>query len=463
MSKTSKLRAGAAQVDITPEKGIQIAGDVSRPRPVETVEDQIFARALVLESDGRKVCLVTLDLCFAKDPCVAQIRQDAAKATGIAPEAIMLHSTHTHGAPALGTLVADKDFPCITDDLWWLCGDERYNRWAVPQIVEAIRQANANLQPASIGWGSGMEGRVAFNRRFVMRDGTVRTHPRTCDPQILHVEGPIDPEVGVIAVKGGDGKMIATLLHFSCHPTHGYPQRYITAGWPGAWAKGVRELCGEACVPLVLNGCSGNVHHHHHLDPTHDADHRVIGKRLTEDVEKILPEITFVDAADLDRRDVRLSIPMRRMSPERLAETRQYLRDHPEPPWNRDYNMIEWEWAYAVSRLGLHERAEKSPNVDCEIQAFRIGGAAVVGLPGELFVEGQLAIKLGSPFYPIYAGGNSNSHVGYVPTRRAFEGGGYETDLGNWSKLVPEALEMMSDAAIAMLKEMKEGSENYGK
>ena len=87
---------------------------------------------------------------------------------------------------------------------------------------------------------------MAFNRRFLMRDGTARTHPPCRDPNILQCEGPVDPEVGVAVLENGAGRAVAALLHFTCHP-----MLWVSADWPGAWSNCVRQLLGGACVPYA--------------------------------------------------------------------------------------------------------------------------------------------------------------------------------------------------------------------
>jgi hypothetical protein len=90
---------------------------------------------------------------------------------------------------------------------------------------------------------------------------------------------------------------------------------------------------------------------------------------------------------------------------------------------------------------------------DYEIQVFRIGPAALVGLPGEPFVEGGLRIKLGSPTFPTYVVHNTN-YAAYLPTREAFDRGGYETKAGLLSKFEPDALDRVVDVASRILGEM---------
>ena len=103
---------------------------------------------------------------------------------------------------------------------------------------------------------------------------------------------------------------------------------------------------------------------------------------------------------------------------------------------------------YAMTRLNLHAHQQRVPEFDYEFEVLRIGDIALVAVPGEPFVEGQLAIKLRSPTYPTYVVHHCHSYVGYVPTKEAFARGGYETRTGSGSKLIPEALDMIVDKCL---------------
>ena len=456
-----QLRAGAAQMEITPRRGTQIAGDIGRWRPAEMVLDPIYARALVLEQGGRQLCLVSLDVLGVTTEWAEEIRRGA-MGLGIAHDAVMVHDIQSHSAPAIGHFMLSERTPYVPPELAWLRGgDEEYAAWAVERTVEAIRRAQAALQPVYVGAASGLESRIAFNRRFVMRDGKVATHPATGSPLIRYAEGPIDPEVGVVCFNTEDLRTVALLLHYTCHPCHGYPYRYISADWPGAWCEQMRTALGPACVPLVINGCCGNIHHNNHLDPTYVSDHRRMGQILAQVTEQVLKRITFQRDIALDWKSVHIRIPLREPSAEDIEAARQYLAQYPEPKWtDQAHTALDWDWFFAVALLDLWDQRQHDPLFDVEIQAFRIGDIAIVGVPGEPFVEGQLRIKLESPTYPTYVAHHCNTYVGYVPTKEAFGRGGYETRSCNSSKLVPEALDRMVDAAGQLLRELfRQGKE----
>ena len=450
------LRAGAAQVDITPPLGTQIAGDIGRRRPVEEIRDRIYAHALVLEMGERKICLLSLDLTIVNTFYATQIRQAAAERFGFEFGAVMVCATQSHSSIALGHTFTEFETEHIPDDMRWLLGgDDAYHPLAVERALEAIEQASAQLQPVSVGAASGIEARVAFNRRMVMRDGTAKTHPQTADPKIRHVEGPIDPEVGVMCFRGEDGKTVAAILHFTSHPNHGYPLRYISADWPGAWCDGTREILGDTCVPLVFNGCCGNIHHTNHLDPHQVEDARAMGEMLTQTTREIVPRIEYSAAEVLDWRSQMLPLPWRTIDSSVFENAHALLKAHPTPQWTDDtQTTVSWDWVYAVSLVDLEEQMRRAPHFDYEVQAFRIGDVALVALPGEPFVEGQLRLKIESPAYPTYVAHMANQYAGYIPTPQALARGGYETNPGNWSKLLPQALDLIVDQSTKTLREL---------
>jgi hypothetical protein len=456
VSQDKAVLAGAAAVDITPEMGIQIAGSGGRRRPVEEIRERIYVRALMLEQGETRFCILSLDLLSVTHEWVDEIRARAAQHVGIDPKAVMVHPLQNHSAPSLGNLHHSDDYDGIPDELWWLRGgDARYNEPTVGLILQAIERADAAKVPVSVHVGREIDGRAAFNRRFVMRDGTARMHPKAHERNdILYCEGPVDPEVGVLVLRGAGMENVAALLHYTCHPVHGAPNNYIIGDWPGAWVSGMQGPLGADCVPLVLNGCCGNVHHINHLDPLHVSNHIRMGSLLTESAGRAMRELELQDRPILSWYSTQVRIPLRRLSDEDLAAARQCLRDNPEPPRRSDVAdaiAYEWDYLYAHSRIDLAARQARKPYYDYEVQAVRIADSAVLALTGEPFVEGQLRIKLESPFPYTFVAHMSNGYAGYVPTAEGLRRGGFEARIANHSQLAGEALDMICSAACEVL------------
>jgi len=455
------MRAGAAQIDITPHAGVHLAGAVGLHRPAKLVAEPLYAKALVLESEGCRLCFLALDVTIVTAPYSAGIRHAAAERIGLDPEAVMVHATQTHSAPPLGHFMVDPDFEGIPSECEWVAGGEAaYSDWACERAVEAIARAHQALQPVQVGVGSGIEGRWAYNRRAVTRDGSVtmpgRTWPGGVGPTwIRYLEGPIDPELGVMCFRTDSLRMAAVLLHYTCHPVHVFPKCTVSPDWPGAWSDEVRRTLGSECVPVVLNGACGNINPWPPFDPDYTEDHRAMGRALAAATEKVVESLAFTDETRLAWTSRHIRIPLREVPADGLRWAEDILRAAPQPTWTDDTRTtVDPDWMAAASIYSVHLVRRRDSALDYEIQAFRVGDAAFVGLPGEPFVEGQLAIKLGSPAYPTYVAHCCTEYVGYIPTRDALQRGGHEANTRYWAKLAPEALDMVVEGAVEAVREL---------
>jgi len=104
--------------------------------------------------------------------------------------------------------------------------------------------------------------------------------------------------------------------------------------------------------------------------------------------------------------------------------------------------------------MSVEIQRKRSPELLYEIQTFRIGNVALVGWPGESFVEGQLALKIASPAKETFVAHATTQYVGYIPVAHAFPHGGHEVDFSYWAKLVPEALDMIVETTTGMLNDL---------
>ena len=265
----------------------------------------------------------------------------------------------------------------------------------------------------------------------------------------------MDPEVGVFCAVGPTLRPVALLLHYTCHPVHGFPRPVTSADWPGAWADEMRPAAGDGCVPLVLNGCCGNINPWPPYDPDYVEDHRRMGRALATMAGKVMETLPLHDEGALDWAVRRLPIPLRPVPPAELEWATAILERQPQPAWaDEAHTQVSRDWMVAASITSVELARRRSATLEYEIQVLRVGDTAFVGLPGEPFVEGQLAIKLASPAYPTYVAHCTSQYVGYIPIREALAHGGHEASTRYWAKLAPEALEMVVDAATGLLQEV---------
>ena len=426
------LRAGFAQVDITPPLGTEKAGWL-RHIVAEEILDPVYARTLVLESNGTLMGFVSLDLLSVRWTQVDQIRT-AAESLGIPKANLMVAATHNHAGPAIVCAGGTTR-------------DDRYIEFMVDGITHALQQAITTMVPAKLAVASGTEGRISFIRRFIMKDGSVRTHPPAGSPEIRCAEGVMDPELGVLGVKDYDDKVLGFIINFACHPTHHGGGTAISAGWPGQLSLAVKQAFGDNCVTLFLNGAFGNVHHANPFDPEYVDDMNHIGSILAEDVQQLIPAMEFADDVSLAALTTTLQLPIRDIDgPYGLGA--KYPQRFPD------------DEIYEASIRKLRAKKAQRDYALAEVQCLRIGDeVALVGIPAEYFVQLGLRIKMESPLPYTYIAGAANGMLGYVPHREAFERGGYETTIGMWSKLVPQAGDMLTDAAIDLINQRASSEE----
>jgi len=416
--------------------GTQLVGWLEIARPARSVHDPVFARIAVFEQDGERAALVTLDLLSIRGSDVVDIRHRMEKAARIPAGNIMIAATHNHAGPAivrLGTFGRDEGYLADLKE----------------KLTRLAEEAVGHLADARLGIGVGFEGRISFNRRWVMRDGSAMSAPGVANPDALYNEGPIDPQLGVVAVRGENGGTMGYLVNWACHPVDVYDLHTVTASWPGALAAEVRKR--EDCPCLVLNGAFANINQVNWFDPEYEQDHEHMGAVLADDVSEVVAGMTFEDNAQFAVTSRLLELPLRDISDDEIARARRALAGEnvTQPRGIQRYASDE---AYSGSILRLVERKKERDFSRAEVQVIRLGSAAFVGLPAEPFVETGLKIKLESPFDPTFVVGAANGMVGYAPPPEHHARGGYECTTAYWSKIAPSAAGTMAETGIELAR-----------
>ncbi len=436
------LQIGFAEVDVTPPNGTEISGHWNL-RQSKGVRDPLFAHAMVIDDGCAPICLITCDVLSVRRSTVLAAREAISQATGIAPERIGISATHTHYGPLTAQLWTRDQQP-----------DSSYLDHLLAGIIAAATAAFEARQPAQIGIGWTFEGNLSFNRRFMMRSGEVVMHPPIASTDILYQEGKTDPEVGIIAVRDIEGKPLGYWVNFACHATVAGTADLISADFPGALGAEIKRRRGDQVVTLFGNGCCANLCQQDVFDPDRPRSGeealKILGEGLADSVERAEAEMEFADDLALDARSQEITIPLRHIPDELVEEARRVLADASPDPDAQEHRDIK----YAEMWLELTERKRTEPMIPGEVQVFRIGEVALVLLPGEVFVEYGLEIKLRSSARRTFVVELANAIMGYVPTRIAFEGGGYEQKTGSNSKLSPVAGEFLVETALALLDSM---------
>jgi hypothetical protein len=308
----------------------------------------------------------------------------------------------------------------------------------VGRIVECFGEALANMQEAEIGLASVPEFDISHNRRVVMRDGTASTHEPFRYPEALYVEGPIDPEVAVLAARSPGGDLLGAIVNFACHPTDHGGDTIASGGFPAALAREMKE---RGCpVTLFLNGASGNICSG---DPYRGIELTLedMGRALADDASAALEGMSFTGDLAVDARSCTIQLPYREATAEEVAGTVRGAQRFVDPE------------AYDRGMPALLKRIEERSAQPTEVQVISLGDWAFCGVPAEYFV--QLGLRIKEEAHPRHAlvVSCANGMVGYVPHRDAFLRGGYETTFTQGAALAPEAGDMLAEAALALIGE----------
>ena len=452
------LTVGFAERDITPEIGMQRPGNYYKIYH-QRFFDPCKVRAAVFGEGGRRVALVGVDALMVPRDLVQGARRATERSCGIAPGAVMISASHSHSSGPVG-MVQPGEYDHASELVQSLAyeyssmADAGYLELVEKQIVAAVCQADAARERALCGFGSGREERVAFNRRFRMKNGLTYTHPRQGNPDIVEVAGPIDPEVGVVGAWNNSGRLLGCIVNFACHGTAS--PNGISANWIYYMERVIRGAFGSRVIVVFLAGANGDVTQVDNLSPYErpgraDAS-RFVGGRVGAEAVKTLFSMHPGSFSPLDYRAKVLNIPRRRPSPERVKRSYEIARQDPEKAGRT-------EWAFAKEIVLLDALLKTQAVAEVEIQAIQVGPAVFLSNPAEYFVQYGLDIKAASPFPLTFPVELANGCVGYVPTEEAFgpRGGGYETRLTSYSNLEISAGRRMADTAIELARAMKPG------
>jgi neutral ceramidase len=455
------LRVGIAVADITPPIGFPMAG-YYHERLAEGTIDPLKAKAIVFRDGQTEAALVVCDLIGIATDLSKSVRQKASEKTGIPAANIVLTATHSHTAP---------DY---MKELYLYLGKENqiplrstYIEKLISGPVEAIATAQANAKPVSLEFGAALEEpTVSFNRRSVMRDGSVKTWMSHDNPDVVRAAGPIDPQIELLAIRDQTGLPLGILSNFALHLDTVGGAKW-SADYPYFIEQTLRKTCGSDLVSIFATGCCGDINH---VNPKSRDRNKVdfIGNAIGESIERQLSRLQPLTQSTLVARSRVVQLPLQDATQEEVARSVQLLKaiERKEKVEFLDHvtahkkimldhfrhresyaNTIEYiTWGLSRSLAGTGE------TIPAEVNVITLGhDVAIVCLPGEVFVELGLAIKQASPFRTTLVVELSNCvETVYIPNRAAYAGGSYEVTN---SAVKPGSGEMLVEAALSLLRE----------
>lgn len=452
------LQVGAARSVITPPLGVSLAGSY-RDRRATDVHDDLFARALVVDDGAAQIAIVSCDLIGLRASTVSAARRLVEQRCGFAAGHILIAATHNHSGPltrepTAGPMYGETDEPYLTHL-------ER-------QIASAVETAFQRRAPAQLHLALGECQGIAFNRRFRIREGPVRTNPGKLNPDILEPAGPVDERVWTLtalpaeresgAASGGPTSVpphtppLGMLVNFGLHPAI-VAGTVIGADFPHYLESAVqRHLQSDAPV-VFANAPCGDVNH---VDVSHaqraggfpEAARvgTILAGEVVQSACRLAPDLLLTDGPVRAARQL-IPLPLRRPTPDQVEWARTAVAGSMSMTPGAGLEVVE---AHRILALADHWTSDTRTT---EVQVLAIGpDLAVVGLPGEIFAELGLDLRRRSPFAHTIVLGLANEAIGYVPTRRAYDEGGYEPTS---SRLAPGGGELLVDAALELLNTLR--------
>jgi neutral ceramidase len=449
------FKAGAATSNITPPLGMEIVGNFA-PRPVAAhVHDELHARCLVLDDGTTKLAFVVADTISLARDVWDEAKQKIEAATGIPAANMMLSGTHTHSSVAALT----NDDPSLN-----------YRQFIISRVVDGVRRALNNLEPARIAWGSGQLPQHVFNRRWKLKEGITNPNPfggqdravmnpsSLLRPRLAGPAGPTNPEVYCLSVQAADGRQIALMANYWLHYVGGVPREHLSADYFGEFSRQVEsQLAAEGAHPPVVgmlaNGPCGDVNNNDYSGKTPSVTRPPYGKiqlvagDLATEVLRVRATLKHQDWVPLQATVENLELAVRRPTPEMVKWAQEVVaKPKDATPVHR------LEQPYAERTLAAHDA--KPEKVSCVMQAFRIGDLGIAAIPFEVFTEIGLEIKSRSPFKDTFTIELANGSNGYLPTPAQHELGGYETWLGT-NRVEREASVKIAAKILDLLERVK--------
>jgi len=477
-----QLLAGVAKIEIT-------------DRAAGPVNDPSYVKALVLKNGSSVAVLVTVDVVAIGEigrignGYLAAVRAQLQKELGIPPGSVLITASHCHSIVRLDT-----------DAL----------------TVQAVKDAWQAMVPVKVGAGTGHEDRISENRRLKMKDGSEvdmrRAYSMPRDEDVASV-GPIDPQIALLRLDREDGRPLAVLYQFACHPIMNPPGKGNSADFPGFASKVIEENLGEGAIALFVQGCCGDINPVRYKELSRPADAEPLGNLLGLSVLRALRKIetkaggelkvsneviAVPRGTDLERRiaaiqaqqakllgslkptniNFKTFLPLllqQKLSPDFPSHYAQsYLHDNAldrkalsqldadnrasVEAYLQNLQIMEQltrlntNLALLKKHLAQNQVAGK-PTLDVEVAGLRVGDFKLVTFPGELTVQVGLNIKQAANDPHAFVAGYTNGYIYYTPTAEQRGNSGYAQEDCD-SLVAPGWQQLFETKALETLKQL---------
>lgn len=401
-SKDSRgWKAGVAKIVITPDEPTWMAGYASRNKPSEGKVHDLYARAVAIEdAKGMRIVLVTTDLIGFPRALAEGVAKRAEKQFRLPRNQLLLTSTHTHTGPVLAQSLRGSYDLTVEQ----ISAIEKHTASLQDKVVTVIGSAISRLAPATLSFG-----------RSAAHFGVNRREPTPTGVRLgINKEGPVDPDVPVLAIESAQGRLSGVIFSYACHNTTLSGDFYQFCGDYSGFAQQTLENSYPETTALFVMGCGGDINPQPRGQLQFAAQH---GEALAQSVKSALGRSTKPVRGRLKARLERFNIPLapapsREQFQARLSDKDVFVRRHAErmlARLDRDGKLLS-KYPYAVQVIQFGE------------------GLTLVALAGEVVVDYALRLKRELGEDGLWVAAYSNDVFAYIPTARILKEGGYEPE-----------------------------------
>lgn len=447
----AEFRAGAAVVDVTPQKLPVLVNGGMTSRSADKVKTPIEARAVVLDDGRERLAIVIVDSCMMPRTLLDEVKQLAAQRTKIRADHMLIAATHSHSAPS--------SMGCLGTD-----ADAAYVPFLREKLVETVAAAEANLEPARVGWAVAKAAEFTALRQWVRRpdrlaedpfgNPTVRAnmHAGANWDDVTGEAGPEDPDLSMISLQTKDGRPLAVLGNFSMHY---FGDQALSSDYYGLFREGLKSrLVKEgdrkqpAFVGIMSHGCSGDIWLRDYTKP---AGSRHEDWKIDTYAEGLLQIAMPAYATISYRDDVTLAMAEARLPLKYRVPNKQLLQwAQPIVAAMGDRPPKDTTEVYAREQVILHELQ----STEVVVQALRIGEIGIATTPNETYALTGLKLKLQSPLANTMVIELANGGDGYIPPPEQHPLGGYNVWPARSAGLEVQAEPKIVEAGLQLLEKV---------
>ena len=441
------LEIGFYEKEITPPLGSGIPGYFNIRRSCDVL-DRLYARAIVVKSDNKKIAILSIDGLHPKTDICDAITKRITEYTGIIREDIMIAFTHSHTAiPFRFEGIAFEDDEIVANSI------KGYIDVFTRLVADCVTLADLRLKKADVYFGKSEVNGISFCRDYYMKNGTPQTNPPRTSPEIIKSVTESDKELPVLMIKDEMNTPMGAIVGFACHADCVSGEK-LSGDYVSILSKELKKTYGEDFVTIFLLGCSGDVNHFDVSKKEDSADHYVkMGKKIAAETIKTAELAEKLRKTEISSKLEYITIARRKVDKERIDDARNTIATIKEKKGVKISadNTDPEQYKLAMAKRLVAFIDSTPEKFDVPLQCVQIGEFTIYGFNSEIFTEFGKIVKKGDGTGINLVATLCNEAFGYVPTRDMFYDTIYESRPGS-SRLDKEAGYIMAEKLISMKK-----------